>query len=269
MEEGQVIYLPELAFDLNAEESPLLTPKVLDGKHKNVSFDYRRQRLGGTSSNEFERTLKRMMHRFAEFAQQLTLQLFPPYQKDLIFGRTSFRPAEIEGRVSSKRKDDTRIHVDSFAATPVHGLRILRIFCNINPHGKPRVWHLGEPFTTVLQRFAPHIPSYGLLTAKWLKLTRTTKTLRSRYDHQMLHLHDKMKLDDHYQQTAPKKRVEFPSNSTWIAYTDQVSHAALSGQFLLEQTFYLPVSAMVNPMLSPLRQWDTFNQNHTQSPILT
>ena len=34
--------------------------------------------------------------------------------------------------------------------------------------------------------------------------------------------------------------------------TDKVSHAALSGQFLLEQTFYLPVQAMKDPNLSPL-----------------
>lgn len=259
LEEGQVIYLSELPFPLKAEETPLLTPTVLDRKHKNVSFDFKRQRLGGTSSAQLEASLKSMMGRFAEFAQQLTLQLFPFYQEHLIFGRTSFRPAEIEGRASSKRKDDTRIHVDSFAATPVHGLRILRVFCNINPHGNPRVWHLGEPFANVLKNFISKIPPYRLFLAKWLKLIKATKTVRSSYDHHMLHLHDQMKLDDHYQQNVPLQRIEFPPNSTWIVFTDQVSHAALSGQFLLEQTFYLPVSAMSNSMLSPLRQWEVIS----------
>jgi len=72
----------------------------------------------------------------------------------------------------------------------------------------------------------------------------------------MLHLHDRMKLDKTYQQTLAKQRVDFPPQSTWLVFTDQVSHAALSGQYLLEQTFYLPVEAMDNPTLSPLRQWE-------------
>ena len=33
------------------------------------------------------------------------------------------------------RKDDTRLHVDSFPATPSGGRRILRVFSNVNPDG--------------------------------------------------------------------------------------------------------------------------------------
>ncbi|MHA0111145.1 Kdo hydroxylase family protein [Klebsiella pneumoniae] len=36
-------------------------------------------------------------------------------------------------------------------------------------------------------------------------------------------------------------------------FTDQVSHAALAGQFCLEQTFLLPVTAQQFPEKSPLR----------------
>ncbi len=182
--------------------------------------------------------------------------LFPTYTPHLLWGRTSYRPAEIKGRKTSKRKDDTRVHVDSFAATPVNGLRILRVFCNINPNEEPRIWHLGEPFSKVLTTFSSRIPPYNLTRAKLLKLVKATKTLRSPYDHYMLKLHDTMKLDDDYQQTLNKYRFDFPSQSTWLVFTDQVSHAALSGQFLLEQTFYLPVEAMQKPELSPLKQWE-------------
>jgi hypothetical protein len=38
-----------------------------------------------------------------------------------------------------------------------------------------------------------------------------------------------------------------------MAFTDQVSHAAMSGQYQLEQTFYLPVAAMIDESRSPLR----------------
>ena len=38
-----------------------------------------------------------------------------------------------------------------------------------------------------------------------------------------------------------------------MAFTDQVSHAAMAGQFQLEQTFLLPIDAMLDPQRSPLR----------------
>jgi hypothetical protein len=35
--------------------------------------------------------------------------------------------------------------------------------------------------------------------------------------------------------------------------TDDVSHAAMRGQYVLEQTYYLPVNAMQDESKSPLR----------------
>lgn len=67
----------------------------------------------------------------------------------------------------------------------------------------------------------------------------------------MLALHDQMKLHDTYQANLKKTRFDFPAYSTWVVFTDQVSHAALGRQYLLEQTFYLPVSGMQNPNTSP------------------
>ena len=260
LESGKVIYFPSYSFTVNTNEQTLLSESILDPKHKNISYDYSRQRLAGLVTKNTPPTLNALMqtfmHRFALYAKDLIDTLLPKYTHDVRWGRTSYRPAEIKGRATSKRKDDTRVHVDSFAATPVNGLRILRVFCNINPYGEPRVWHVGEPFSQVLNQFTQKIPAFNLTQAKLLKLVKATKTLRSPYDHYMLHLHDKMKLDDHYQQTLTKQRIEFPANSTWIVFTDHVSHAALSGQFLLEQTFYLPVEAMIEPAFSPLRQWE-------------
>ena len=45
----------------------------------------------------------------------------------------------------------------------------------------------------------------------------------------------------------PQTPIDFPAGSTWIAFTDCVSHAAMAGQFRLEQTFLLPVDAMLQP----------------------
>ena len=69
----------------------------------------------------------------------------------------------------------------------------------------------------------------------------------------MLGLHDRMKQDDEYQRQAPQTPVDFPAGATWVAFTDQVSHAAMAGQYQLEQTFLLPVDAMIDEGRSPLR----------------
>lgn len=254
LESGQVLFFPDFAF--SSIDPALLSPLILDAKHKNISFDYKKNKLGAYNKNlhGIKDKLHPLMQGYAEFAFDLIQKTLPDYVPHLQWGRTSFRPAQISGRASSKRKDDTRLHVDSFSATPVYGKRILRVFCNVNPEGEPRVWHIGEPFSRVLERFAPHIPSYNLLKAHLLKLIKTTKTLRSPYDHYMIYLHDRMKRDDGYQAEVEKTQIDFPALSTWIVYTDQVSHAALSGQHLFEQTFYLPVEHMANAALSPLHQ---------------
>ena len=88
------------------------------------------------------------------------------------------------------------------------------------------------------------------LALNWLGLT---KSRRSAYDHYMLRLHDTMKADLDYQENAVQRQFDFPAVSTWITFTDKVSHAAMGGQYALEQTFYLPVDAMMDPEQSPLR----------------
>ena len=62
-----------------------------------------------------------------------------------------------------------------------------------------------------------------------------------------------MKSDDRYQSSAPQVELSIPAGASWSCFTDSVSHAAMSGQFAFEQTFYLPVEAMQEPARSPLR----------------
>ncbi len=257
LEHGKVVYCPELAFAVQPDETILLNEAILARGHKNVSYDINKQKISGIDAVELQDKVVAFMQRFSSFSHTLIEKLFPSYQDHIRWGRTSYRPAEIDGRITSKRKDDTRVHVDAFPSTPVQGARILRVFCNINPYKEPRVWHIGQPFPEVLDVFSKHLPPYNALKAHGLKFLNITKSYRTAYDHYMLHLHDSMKLNDDYQKRVVKYRMDFPAHSTWIVLTDQVSHAALKGQFLLEQTFYLPVDAMQNPQLSPLKQWES------------
>jgi hypothetical protein len=88
--------------------------------------------------------LAALMQRYARQTRSLLAGLLPSYQAHLQQGKGSFRPVEIAGRVTSWRKDDTRLHVDSFPASPTQGRHILRVFTNIHPQDAPRVWKLGR-----------------------------------------------------------------------------------------------------------------------------
>lgn len=253
IESGKVILFPQLDFPLEVEESRICS-SATTGDAKNISFDPVRRVLRGGNTNAAElNLLEGMMTRFAALSGALVGHLFPRYVPSLQQARTSFRPVEIAGRPSSWRKDDTRLHVDSFPSSPTQGRRILRLFCNVNPAGVGRMWRLGEPFEEVARRYVPSIPKPVRGVSLALDALGITKTRRSPYDHYMLQLHDRMKADLPYQSAAKQLRHEFPAGSTWLVYTDQVSHAAMSGQYLLEQTFHLPVDAMLDPSQSPLR----------------
>lgn len=256
LEQGKVVFLPLSGFSLVHEEHHLLNEKLLAPKQKNIAYHHMNKSISHLNDDYLQdkaMTLA-MMSRFANYAFALIEQLFPKYVKDLEWGRTSFRPAQVEGRQTSILKDDTRLHVDAFKTTPVHGKRILRVFTNINPENQARVWHIGEPFSDVLTKFKPHIPNYSSFLAFIQAFLKLTKSKRSLYDHMMLSLHDQMKQDELYQAQVSKTEFHFPPGSSWVVFTDQVSHAALSGQYLLEQSFYLPVDAQVYPEYSPLAQ---------------
>ncbi len=253
LEAGDVVLLPELGFAVESGEASFFTPAILDNS-KNASFDPASGRLGGTTAKGRDaETLRRFIQRFSESAAALVNRVLPRYRDHLTRGRASFRPAEIAGRATTWRKDDTRLHVDSFPATPSGGRRILRVFSNVNPEGRARAWRIGGEFETVARRFAPELrlPLPG--TGHVLSLLRVTKTRRSPYDALMLQLHDRMKADEEFQTRSPQTAIDFPAGSTWIAFTDQVSHAATAGQYQLEQTFLVPVQTMLDEQRSPLR----------------
>jgi hypothetical protein len=233
---------------------------------KNVSYDpstneVRGLRSTGGATDEDRVALGRMMARYARFCRDLCASLLGDYATRLNMARTSFRPVEIEGRKSrTVGSDDTLLHVDSFSSRPVAGRRIMRVFTNVSPVGKPRVWNVGEPFEDLARRFVPLMrkPLPGERAA--LRLLFVTKRYRTLYDHYMLRLHDDMKGDSEYQRTVPQTRVELAAGATWMCFTDQVSHAALAGQHLLEQTFYRDVEDMARPERSPLKVLESLIQ---------
>lgn len=251
LEGGKVLYCPALRFPLSDAELRFLSPGILGDRAKSLAFDPASGLLKHARSDHAE--IAAMMGRFAQSARDLVTGLLPHYSGQLRIGRTSFRPVGIEGRPTSIAKDDTLLHVDAFPASPVAGHRILRVFSNVNTKGHPRHWRLGEPFADVANRFYPKVRKPMPGSAWLLSRAGLTRGYRTHYDHAMLAIHDAMKRARHYQQNVRAIDVRFPPGSTWVVFTDMVSHAALSGQHLFEQTFYLPVSAMADQSKAPLR----------------
>ena len=253
LEDGRVLFLPRLPFEIDRADADIFSPAILSSS-KNTSFDPASGRLGGTTlTGAPADRLRAIMTRFSGAAASLVAALLPRYGGQIARARASFRPAEIAGRETTWRKDDTRLHIDSFPANPVQGRRILRVFTNVNPSAQPRQWRVGGDFAAIAQRFADRLslpwPGSGWL----LQTLHLTKSRRTAYDALMLQLHDCMKADANFQSSAEQESFAFPAGTTWVVFTDQGAHAATSGQYQLEQTFLLPIAAMREEQRSPLR----------------
>jgi hypothetical protein len=256
VEAGDVLRFPHLAFALLESELRFRDPRWADGKAKNISVRWglgqaHGEMRGAAGSAEELAALRSMIVRYADQSEALALRLFPHYRGRLSRGNTSFRPVDVAGRKTSWRKDDTRLHVDAFPSNPMQGTRLLRVFCNLNPDGRPREWRVGEPFEAHAKRYLPVIPRPLPGSAWLLATTGITKRRRTEYDHVMLQLHDRAKADAAFQRNSPQARVSFAPGTTWVVFSDQVLHAAMGGQHMLEQTFYLDVAYQQRPETSP------------------
>ncbi len=255
LEHGKLLYFPHLPFKLANSETEFLDGRLTDGKAKNISLDHTTGKLQGSSaSGERAQRLSAMIERFGAGATGFVKELLPNYA-GADRARTSFRPVEVEDRPYSVIQDDRLLHVDAFPTRPMKdGRRILRFFTNVAPSGgSARHWQVGEEFEDFAAKFAPrihpHLPGKSWLLEK-LGLTRGK---RSAYDEMMLSLHDAAKRDAAYQKNSPQISLVFPPGTSWLVYTDQVLHAALKGEFALEQTFHFDVAQMGEPDQAPIR----------------
>lgn len=253
LESGKVLLFPDYPFALAPEEEKLVKTGLATGRAKNISYDPVKDAVKGTETEGPDlATLQAMLRRYGEFAESLVRTLFPAYAQGLTRARTSFRPAEIKGRVRSWRQDDTRLHVDAFPTSPVKGRRILRVFANIDQDGTPRCWRAGPEFQAYTKQFWPvKMPLPGSATLR--NMLGLTKSRRSYYDEAMLALHDAAKRDMEWQKNgADAQDISFMPGQVWMVYTDQLAHAALSGRNALEQTFLVEPDCMIQPERSPL-----------------
>lgn len=263
LEEGNILFFPCLPFEFPQEEIDfLLAQRQTEASHrKNIAYKPNLDRLSNfvRSSVEQEATLHHIMRSYSERVRSLLANLLSPYATHWTIDYASFRPFQEKGRALRIRARNDLLHVDAFPSRPTKGKRILRFFTNINPL-ESRKWITSEPFPTLAREFGgssislPHAKSSKALHFFRQAAIRLGIPLpdRSPYDTFMLQLHNFLKENSTFQATCHKNHWEFPPNSCWIVYTDLVSHAAISGQYALEQTFLIPPSCMVHPEKAPV-----------------
>lgn len=255
LEQGKVLYLPRLGFAISAKELLLLDVSNVKHGRKNISFNPVKNDLNGVANDNLSPVLTALFSRYYRACCQLMDDLIPEYSAHLHSPMNTLRLHSVNtwSNKSSWRKDDRRIHVDAFPSRPNRGERILRLFTNINPLGESREWLIGEPFHQLAERFLPQLTGYSPKLC-WLQYKiGITKSLRTQYDDLMLKLHDCMKSDRNYQRNGPQLRFNFPAGTSWICFSDQTPHAVMSGQYMLEQTWFLPVSGMQCFRYAPLK----------------
>jgi hypothetical protein len=267
LEGGGVIYLPRIGFELSGRERELISdptkiltqvPDIEDGRPtiiydpafghiKKYHYAQVRGKMMRAKVRDAARPdLEAIMARYGTWAEDVIAQLLPNYQEALERKRVTYRPFP--------RNSTQSLHIDSSYGYPTQGRAMLRIFSNINPANRPRIWQLGEPFEPFVGRF---LPSVRLAKPSWVPsiLARLgiVDGIKTKYDQYLAALRALGIHDKEYQRTAPRKIMEFPSGASWIAITDLVLHGAMGGQHSLDRTFYLPVEAMNDPSRSSLR----------------
>lgn len=263
LEIGNLLLLELTPFVIPQQDRQLLLGRrqASSAYHKNIAYRPEQDRITGLEASELDdaEQLRRILRNYSQQAIDFVNGVLAPYANRWKLDYASFRPIEEKGRQARLHARNDLLHFDSFPTRPTNGGRILRLFTNINPVQK-RVWLTSQTFEAFGPRFAR---AAGLQSAKHRNLlARSLRTFanafhlaiakRSPYDEFMHRCHNAMKEDANFQEITPKNRWEFPPNSTWLAFTDCVSHAVLEGQYALEQTFLIPQSVLVEPARSPL-----------------
>ncbi len=264
LEQGNILVLNPSEFAPSAEDGTFLREQrqTIGGTHKNIAYKPHLDKVTGVrmeSADSADRT-RRVIADYSRGALKIMSGLFPHYARHWKVDYASFRPVEEQGRDLPIRHRNDLMHIDAFPTRPTHGGRILRLFTNIHP-SRDRVWGTADEFEVLA---AKHAARAGLKDVTgWTargrrKLMSIAAKLgvnvpdRSAYDEFMLRFHNYLKANEEFQRSGQSNTAAFPPGASWITFTDQVAHKALSGQYALEQTCIVPFGAMLMPECAPV-----------------
>jgi 3-deoxy-D-manno-oct-2-ulosonic acid (Kdo) hydroxylase len=271
LERGEIIRFPRNPIQPPSATDLLLLrdelPKQLNTK--NVSYHPESDQVHGVPS---QGELHDVAYRFLK-AHSLAVEAFlkrtmPHLTENWTVGTSSFRPIQEKGRDLKPHASNELIHVDAGAYGATNGDRILRFFVNVSTN-EDRVWATKGTFSQLHAKHAdaagiagPHNLDRGPLGNLRTKMLRGLVAAgvkeamvadSSPYDRLMRRFHNYMKDTPAFQaRDSDYHELRFAPGSAWMVFTDSASHASISGQHALVNTFIVRLAQCRVAPVAPL-----------------
>jgi hypothetical protein len=273
MERAEVVFWQRCPVELPSEDDLefMRTGLPRELQVKNISYhpesnSIPRFEADPVVRDRIERILRTHGQRVEAFLRRAT----PDFVPNWTLGTTSFRSIEEQGRKLKPRSSNELVHIDAGAYGATNGARILRFFVNIHPT-RDRVWGTKGGFGALLERHRELVDAAkggrdrvaldkgpidrlysGMVTAlsKVYPLFQVIDS--SPYDRSMRRIHNYMKENPAFRDSREGyQEIHFPPLSSWMVFTDGISHSVLSGQHALVTTVLIPLANARNPALAP------------------
>ncbi|MGO9932891.1 MAG: Kdo hydroxylase family protein [Steroidobacteraceae bacterium] len=271
LERGDIVHFPECPIPL-MDQADLTTlreqlPRQLHTK--NVSYHPESDHVHGTPDNGPLRDLAhRVLKAHGERVVGFLERVIPDLCVGMTIGTSSFRPIQEQGRNLKPHASNELVHIDAGAYGATNGDRILRFFVNVNA-SVDRVWATKGTFPHLFDRYAAAAGITGKHDLDKTILDRLRGgALRglvragikeamvvdsSPYDRLMRRFHNYMKDTPAFQAPADdREEIRFRPFSAWMVFTDTTSHASISGQHALVNTFLIRLAACRLQAVAPI-----------------
>jgi len=274
LESSHIVFFPRCPIRLPDEPTLNYLRSELPARlrRKNISYHPEADRITGLDADaDTAARIRGILTGHLEEVRAFLQTQAPHLTRNWTIGTCSVRPIQERGRNLKPHASNELVHIDAGAYGATDGDRILRFFVNFSDH-EDRVWASKGPFEQILERFGQRA---GLLDSQGRLAVRLTKSRADRalsavvaglgrvnplalvldtspYDRAMRRLHNYMKDDPDFRaDDRAYEEIRFPPRSAWMAFTDSVSHASLSGQFAFVTTIVVRRSRMRLPQFAP------------------
>jgi hypothetical protein len=264
LERGHLLFFPRLPFEVPQNDQVFLLTLQQTGARYADNIEYRPQtrRVSGFSGGrgDAREKLGNILGKYSDRSARFLADLLTPYTRGVRRDFANYQALQEGGHPAGAAARNNPLHTDVLPTRPTNGDRILRVFANINP-AQPCVWLTSRTFSALAPRWAAPAGLDQCVRSPRTSFSRQLRRAgnalglpvfdRPPYDQFMLRFRDYLNGNEELQRDSPKNRVEFPAGSAWMVFTDMVSHAVLSGQFVLEQTFIVSRKVLVRPEFAP------------------
>lgn len=187
-------------------------------------------------ANEFESYLCDFQKKSSE-----VLKLVLGFQDQYLHSdRVTWRPYELATVSRRWNARDDLFHIDSFSSRPTNGRRILRLFFNASSTDSI-VWS----HTFNLKQYIENGFFHSLRQNSQVASDST-------FDGWLSRVHDQMKRNEQFQETAPRVLHRFAPGDSWVALTDACLHSHLRGEWLMDASWFVSCPALMQSEYSPL-----------------